>query len=154
MGATKGQGHKRFSWVFVLLVSGVLYAFALATEVVEEEPMDDEDEETSVCEAWGRPRYIVPSEGFGLSIEVQCIIGDTYLVRHDMPGPDEDPDLLRRYLRQGPYENLSKEQSIVVMEEAVRLWPQSHYAHQGLAETLLGGHGNQGDSADKRRAAD
>jgi len=40
------------------------------------------------------------------------------------------------------------------MEEAVRLWPQSHYAHAGLAQALLGGHGIQGDPADRRRAAD
>ena len=40
------------------------------------------------------------------------------------------------------------------MEEAVRLWPQSHYAHAGLAQALLGGHGSQGDPADRRRAAD
>jgi tetratricopeptide (TPR) repeat protein len=40
------------------------------------------------------------------------------------------------------------------MEEAVHLWPQSRYAHAGLAHALLVGHGTQASPADKRRAAD
>src|SRR5438876_4620928 len=74
----------------------------------------------------------------GLSPEVLCIVGDTYLMRHDIPGPQESPDLLRRFVQRGPYANLSKEQYIAVMKEAVRLWPKSHYAHEGLADALLG----------------
>jgi len=87
-------------------------------------------------------------------LEVLCVIADTYLFRHDLPGPDESPDILRRYLRQGPYENLSGAEYRTVMEEAVRLWPQSRYAHAGLAQVLLAGHGAQASPADKRRAAD
>jgi len=157
MDHIKSRTWKRLSWVFVLLVSGMLYVhMPVAAQATEEtEPSNDDDEETSVCEAWGGSPAATPTiEGSGLSIEVQCIIGDTYLVRHDMPGSDESPDLLRRYLQKPPYENLSKEQYITVMEEAVRLWPQSRYAHAGLAEALRGPNGIPGDLADRRRAAD
>jgi len=44
-----------------------------------------------------------------------------------------------------------------VMEEAVRLWPKSYYAHAGLARALLGGHTApdvQPTPTDLRRAAD
>ena len=68
--------------------------------------------------------------------------------------PKESPDLLRRLLQQEPYENLSKEQYLAVMEEAVRLWPQSHYAHEGLARALRASHDAQVDPAVKRRAGD
>jgi tetratricopeptide (TPR) repeat protein len=90
----------------------------------------------------------------GLSREILCVIVETPLFRHDLPGPGESPDLLRRYLQQGPYENLSGAEYRVVMEEAVRLWPQSRYAHAGLAHALLAGHGTQASPADKRWAAD
>jgi tetratricopeptide (TPR) repeat protein len=116
----------------------------------------DWEKDSPVCP--GRPFYVQPTEAdvkeLGLSLEVLCIIGDTYLFRHDMPGPGESPDVLRRYLRQGPYEKLSDAEYRAVMEEAVRLWPQSRYAHAGLAQALLASHGAQASLVDKRRAAD
>src|SRR5262245_19132360 len=122
---------------------------AQTTEAVE--PPAEDDDKTTAC-----PEE--PSLGFtneevaetGLSLELLCVVYDTYLLRSDPPSPNESPDLLRHVLQRGPYQNLSNELYQRVMEEAVRLWPQSHYAHQGLAEALLG----SGDSADKRRAAD
>jgi len=93
----------------------------------------------------------------GLSPEVLCIIGDTWLMRHDPPGPEESPELLRRFLRLGSYGKMSGVEYRVVMEEAVRLWPKSYYAHAGLARALLGGHTApdvQPTPTELRRAAD
>src|SRR5436190_13722099 len=93
----------------------------------------------------------------GLSPEVLCVIGDTWLMRHDPPGPEESPELLRRFLRLGPYGKMSGVEYRAVMEEAVHLWPKSYYAHAGLAWALLGGHTApdvQPSPTDKRRAAD
>ena len=157
---TKRQSCPGLSWVLAFLVSGLLYAalVALAQTTEATESSDDDDEENSVCEAWGRPRFIEPIEGSKLSIEVQCIIGDTYLARINPAGPNENPDLLRRYLRQEPYKfgTMSGAEYRAVMEEAVRLWPQSQYAHAGLAFALLGGRGAadvESTPAEKRRAA-
>jgi tetratricopeptide (TPR) repeat protein len=165
MGTTKSQSHKRLYWVFVFLVSGLLSALtttgAQTTETEEVELADNEDEETPVCP--GRPLSVRPTEEdmaeFGLSFEALCVIGDTFLGRMNIPGPGESPDLLRRYLRQGPYEfgKMTGAEYRAVMEEAARLWPQSQYAHAGLARALLGEHvapNIQPTPADKQRAAD
>jgi hypothetical protein len=90
----------------------------------------------------------------GLSLEVLCAIADTPRSRLDIPGPGESPDLLRRYLQQEPYADLTDAGYQAVMEDAVRMWPQSHYAHAGLAYALLADHDTQGDPAKRRRAAD
>jgi tetratricopeptide (TPR) repeat protein len=56
----------------------------------------------------------------------------------DLPTPTESPDLLRRYLRQPPYAALTDNEYITVMQEAITLWPNSRFAHAGLAEAYLG----------------
>jgi hypothetical protein len=103
----------------------------------------------------GRPFYVQPTEATvkntGLSLEVHCIVGGTYLER-DLPGPSESPDLLRRYLEQPPYEGLSDEAYVALMEEAVQLWPESRFAHAGLARGILSGH-RERTVAEERRAA-
>jgi hypothetical protein len=86
-----------------------------------------------------------------LSVEVLCIVGGTYLER-DLPGPAENPDLLRRYLEQSPYEGLSDEAYVKLMEDAVQLWPDSRFARAGLARAILRGHSER-TMAEKRRAA-
>src|SRR2546425_3860345 len=120
---------------------------------------EPQTEENPVCP--GRPLAVQPTEKdvaeTGLSLEVLCILGDTWLARYDPPGPEESPDLLRRFLRQGPYGKMSGAKYRAVMEEAVHLWPKSRYAHAGLARALLGGHtapDAQPSAADLRRAAD
>lgn len=92
MVIAKSQSHQCFSEVFFLLVSGVSSFSALAVELTEEKP---------ACP--GRPPYVQPTDSdvaeTGLSWEVLCVIIDTTLFR-DLPGPDESPDLLQRYLRE------------------------------------------------------
>src|SRR2546425_2483832 len=94
--------------------------------------------ESPVCP--GRPFRVQPTEATvkntGLSLEVICVIGGTYLER-DLPGPRESADLLRRFLEQRPYDGLSDEAYVALMEEAVQLWPESRFAHAGLGQAIL-----------------
>lgn len=142
----KSQSYQWFSVVSFLLMSGLSSFPALAVEPTEEKP---------ACP--GRPPYVQPTDSdvaeTGLSWEVLCVITNTPLFR-DLPGPDESPDLLRRYLRQEPYENLGDTEYRALMEEAVELWPLSRYAHAGLAYALLAGHGVPQSLSDRQRAAD
>jgi hypothetical protein len=116
----------------------------MSTGDLADEDSEDEKPKTESPVCPGRPYYVQPTEEYvaesGLSLEILCIITDTGLDRRNVPGPDESPDLLRRYLLQGPYEvqKLSGAEYRAVMEEAVRLWPQSQYSHAGLARVLLG----------------
>src|SRR5207249_7891251 len=122
MSTKKSQGRKRLYWASALLLSGLLYTHTTArAQTTEEAEPPSQDQETPSCEAWGRPRYIEPNENSDLSIEVQCIIGDTYLGRINGPGPNESPDLLRRYLLQGLYAKMDGAEYRAAMEEAVRL---------------------------------
>jgi hypothetical protein len=102
-----------------------------------------------------RPLYVQPTEATvkdtGLTLEVLCIVGGTYLER-DLPGPGESADLLRRYLEDPPYDGLGDEAYVALMEEAVRLWPESRFARAGLARAILRGH-RERTIAEKRRAA-
>ena len=113
----------------------------------------DDARTSPVCP--GRPFSVQPTEttvkNTGLSLEVLCIVGGTYLER-DLPGPREDPDLLRRYLEQPPYDGLSDEAYVAKMDEAVQRWPESRFAHAGLARAILRGH-REPTLAAKRRAA-
>jgi len=143
----------------VRVVLGMIAFVWLGMLPLQSWAQESQTEENPVCP--GRPRYVQPTEedvkNTGLSLEVLCVITDTALDRHNRPGPGESPDLLRRYLQQGPYENLGSAEYRAVMEEAVRLWPQSQYAHAGLARALLGDNvapGVQPTPADKRQAAD
>jgi hypothetical protein len=113
----------------------------------------DDARESPICP--GRPFYVQPTaatvKNAGLSVEVVCIVGGTYLER-DLPGQAESPDLLPRYLEQPPYEGLSDEAYVKLMEEAVQIWPESRFAHAGLARAILRGHSGR-TLAEKRRAA-
>lgn len=98
----------------------------------------------------GRPDIVVSeaqAESAEMPRELLCVIANTWMASHS-PSKNESIDLLKRVLRQPPYDHLSPAQYIDVMQEAVRLWPASRYAHQGLAEALLGGESHQ-DSAQK-----
>jgi tetratricopeptide (TPR) repeat protein len=87
-----------------------------------------------------RPLYVQPTQATvkdtGLSLEVLCIVGGTFLER-DLPGPGEDADLLRRYLEEPPYAGLTDEAYVDVMKEAVQMWPGSRFSHAGLARAIL-----------------
>jgi hypothetical protein len=111
-----------------------------------------DSEQSPVCP--GRPLFVQPKEtdvqNTGLSLEVLCVVRGTYLER-DLPSPDESPDLLRRYLEQPPYAALGDRAYLAVMEEAVQLWPTSRFAHAGLAQAILRGHGEP--TIDKKRRA-
>lgn len=132
--------------LFISERSGISSFPALALELTEQKP---------ACP--GRPLYVQPTDSdvaeTDLSWKVLCVITDTPLFR-DLPGPDESPDLLRRYLRQEPYENLGETEYRALMEEAVERWLQSRYAHAGLAYALLAGHGGPQSLSDRQRAAD
>ncbi|HEX9940507.1 MAG TPA: hypothetical protein VGG03_00710 [Thermoanaerobaculia bacterium] len=91
------------------------------------------------------------ASALGLTPEVAALIADTPLMR-DLPGPEDTAEVIRRYLRKGNYEKLSPERYTALMEDTVRRWPESRLAHEGLAQALLGGHGDPSPEALQRAA--
>lgn len=90
--------------------------------------------------------YRVPKQDFKgqkISVEWACAVGDTWLLRHNVPDKTVSPDLLNRYLRHGKYskEKMPPEEYLKVMEEAIKKWPKSRYSHEGLYSALLGMNG-------------
>jgi hypothetical protein len=139
----------------VVLVTAIMSAVKGDKPTVSAKPAQEPQDAGSSPVCPGRPFDVQPSEAdvknTGLSLETWCVIGGTYLER-DLPGPRETPDLLRRYLEQPPYEGLTDEAYVAVMEEAVQLWPESRFAHAGLGRAKLRGH-RERTVDEKRRAA-
>ena len=75
------------------------------------------------------------------TLEMSCLLYDSWLARHNQPEPGEDPDLVRRFLRKGKYapEKMNDDRYLQAMAEAVKKWPHSKYAHEGLFEAKLRG---------------
>lgn len=131
-----------------LVLCLALVAFFAAAQEAEPAPSSE------ACP--DRPDIVVSkaqAESAGMPQAVLCVIAGTWLASHP-PDKNESIDLLKRFLRQPPYDHLSPAQYIDVMQESVQLWPSSRYSHQGLAEALLGGgHWKSADKSVRARAA-